>query len=327
MAEKRRSLLPVVVVYAALGAAAVVAAVAPRIADNSTAENSAAENGAAAPTHRTALPAVAGDHSEDGDDRDGDDQAAARSLRGLWSRNADADGRDDAPVAFYYFHEGDIGLFRYGRIAYNTTNSYHWLVRGDDLELRWNKTGAVSRLHYRIDATGPRPVLIVDSDPKNPDAASSRYTFVPAPDAAARAPDLLDVDNGPVLSANHDTLDRIDNRLWIDLKKYAAGGIGFSLWQLRGQGIDGRGTGWHHVGDFDDWSTEQLTYRSTATSATTGTLEVLFSWRKERATTTWTLRRDGEARVVRLSSDPRDFGAVHDYVDAGPSFAGFGLGR
>ena len=305
MGREPRSWLPVIVAHAALGAAAVAAVVVTALPDRT--------------------PAAPGDADVSGT-VDGDTGAAATavSLRGLWSRTADADGRDDAPVAFYYFHEGDIGLYRYGRVAYNTTNSYHWSIRGDDLELRWNKTGEVTRLDYRVDRSGARPVLVLQGDPKNPGERFSRYTFVPAPDAAARAPDLLDTSVGPSISAVHDTLDRIDNRLWIDLKKYATGGIGFSLWQLRAQGIDGRGTGWHHVGDFDDWSTEQLTYKSTATSADSGTLDVLFAWRHERATTTWTLRRDGDARALRLNADPRDFGAVHDYKDAGPSFAGFG---
>jgi hypothetical protein len=311
--RSRSAIALVIATHAVLGGAAIVAAVAvggddARWAPPTTPRSPAASNPVAAV-----------------DAGGGADRAAAEALRGLWSRHADADGRDDAPVAFYYFHEGDIGLYRYGRIAYNTTNSYHWSTRGDGLELRWNKTGETTRLAYRIDRSGPRPVLVIDDDPKNPGAGASRYTYVPAPDAAARAPDLLHGPGGPSISALHTTLDRIDNRLWIDLKKYATGGIGFSLWQLRAQGIDGRGTGWHHVGDFDDWSTEQLTYKSTATSPSTGTVEVLFSWRKERAMTTWTLRRDGDARVLRLSTDPRDFGAVHDYLDAGPSFAGFGL--
>jgi hypothetical protein len=305
MDRSHRSWLPVVVLHAALGAVALVASIAPQRDATTT---------AAAPDHRA-------------DVADADDAANAEALRGLWSRTPDADGRDDAPVAFYYFHDGGIGLYRYGRVSYNSTNSYHWSVRSDELQLRWNKTGDVSRVAFRVDRSGPRPVLVLDDDPKNPGEATSRYTFVPAPDAAARAPDLLDATVGPSISANQTTLDRVDNRLWIDLKKYATGGIGFSLWQLRAQGIDGRGTGWHHVGDFDDWSTEQLTYRATSTSATTGSLEVFFPWRKERATTPWTLRRDGDARVLRLRADPRDFGAVHDYLDAGPSFAGFGLQR
>jgi hypothetical protein len=167
-------------------------------------------------------------------------------------------------------------------------------------------------------------VLVLQGDPKHPEEQATRYTFVPSPDAARWAPDLEAAWERPAQSAPHDVLLRVDNRLWIDLRRFATGGVGFSLWQLRAQGIDGRGTGWHHVGDFDDWSTEQLTYRSMPTGEQTGVLEVLFSWRKERATTAWSVRRDGDARVLRLAVDPRDFGAAHDYVDAGPSFAGLG---
>ena len=302
-----RPFVPFVVASAALGAFALAGVVVDPAFD------------------RAAAPALAA-AAREAEDADVD----VAALRGLWSRYADAGGRDDAPVAFYYFHDGGIGLYRYGKIAHNTTNSYHWRVVGDALELRWNKTGAVDRLGFRVDRSGPRPVLVVDGDPKNPGVAGSRYTFVPAPDAGAFAPDLPP---GPssVLSANHVTLDRVDNRLWIDLKKYATGGMGFSLYQLRSQGIDGRGTGWHHVGDFDDWSTEQLTYKATAGGGGDGALELLFALRGDRATTAVRLGRDRnpdgeERRTLTLAADPRDCGAPHVFVDAGPSFAQLGFG-
>jgi hypothetical protein len=313
MDNAARPFVPFLLTSAALGAAALGAAVRPPPAPRAPRPTPAAiATDAAIPQ----LPDVANAIADD---------AEAAALRGLWSRFPDAGGHDDAPVAFYYFHDGGIGLYRYGRIGHNTTNSFHWKVAGNDIELRWNKTGATHRLGHRVDRSGERPVLLLDEDPKNPGVAGSRYTFVPAPLVDAIAPDMGSNDS-PVLSANHKTLERLDNRLWMDLQKYATGGLGFALYQLRPQGIDGRGTGWHHVGDFDDWSTEQLTYRATTTAEGRGTLELLFALRGERATTAVQVahRRasdGGSQRTLTLQQDPRDFGAAHTYVDAGPSFA------
>ena len=200
-------------------------------------------------------------------------------LKGLWTRHPDAGKREDAPVAFYYFHSDGIGLFRFGKVGYNTTNSYNWSADDGTISLQYRKTGKQVRLPYRIEAGNPR-VLVVGEDSQNPGVAVSRYTFVPA-DFAAGAADLFapappaaisaapagspsntvaEITTTTTTSLSSDR-DRIDNRLWMDLQRYATGGIGFSLYQLREAGIDGRGTGWHHVGDFDDWSTEALGYR------------------------------------------------------------------
>ena len=123
--------------------------------------------------------------SDDDDDESGCPHAAgvdAASLRGLWTRHIDGSGREDQPVAFYYFHEGGIGLFRYGRLGHNTTNSYNWVVgeHGGQpmMVLTYRKTGEVQHLPIRIDAEGRRTLVIV-GDPKNPGVGESRYTFVP----------------------------------------------------------------------------------------------------------------------------------------------------
>jgi len=318
MDNAARPFVPFLLTSTALGAAALVAAVRPPPAPREPRPAPAAIAIDAA-IHDTA-------HARATEaDAPGADDADDAALRGLWSRFPDAGGHDDAPVAFYYFHDGGIGLYRYGRIGHNTTNSFHWKTEGNDIELRWNKTGTTHRFGHRVDRSGERPVLLLEDDPKNPSVAGSRYTFVPAPLGHAIAPDMGS-DDAPVLSANHKTLERLDNRLWMDLQKYATGGMGFSLYQLRPQGIDGRGTGWHHVGDFDDWSTEQLTYRATTTPEGRGTLELLFSLRGERATTAVQMARGrapdgGSQRTLTLQQDPRDFGGAHTYVDAGPSFA------
>ena len=44
--------------------------------------------------------------------------------------------------------------------------------------------------------------------------------------------------------------------IWIDYRNLATGGAEFHMYQLAATAIDGRGGGWFHRGDFDDWSTE-----------------------------------------------------------------------
>jgi len=104
--------------------------------------------------------------------------------------------------------------------------------------------------------------------------------------------------------------------MWIDLRAYATGGRGFSLYQLRPAGIDGRGVGWFHRGDFDDWSTEALTYRIAGDR-----LELSFSLAGQQEATSFTVRtEDDGTRWLELADDPRDFWHSHRYRDVGPSF-------
>ncbi|MDP2343236.1 MAG: hypothetical protein Q8O67_19920 [Deltaproteobacteria bacterium] len=245
-------------------------------------------------------------------------------LKGLWTRWPEAGKREEAPVAFYYFHSDGIGLFRFGKIGYNTTNSYNWSTENGTIVLSYRKTGEVVRLPYRIERGSPN-VLVVGDDSHNPGVAVSRYTFVPFEQSANTAPDLFDEER-PTQLENPRSPDRIDNRLWMDLKKYATGGMGFALYQLREAGIDGRGTGWHHVGDFDDWSTEALSYRVNRT-ASGRELDLLFTLRNERRTTpllTGHRTKDGaDVRFLTLQQDPRGFWAAHAFDDAGPSFGAF----
>jgi len=244
------------------------------------------------------------------------------ALRGLWSRYPDAGGKEDAPVAFYYFHDGGIGLYRYGRLGHNTTNSYDWVTTGDGdnggmLVLSYRKTGAVQHSRVRIERDGSgRRALVVENDPKNPGQPTSRYVYVPPPSFTAQAPDLaLDALTGAFAVG-------VDDRLWIDQLPFKTGGMGFSLYQLRKAGIDGRGTGWHHVGDYDDWSTEALSYRLLRGDSGPNGIDLVFSLRQERHTTALRLDGTGKNRTLTLASDPRDFWAAHTFKDGGPSFAG-----
>jgi hypothetical protein len=272
----------------------------------------------------------------------GDDE-----LKGLWTRWPEAGKREDAPVAFYYFHDKGIGLFRFGKIGYNTTNSYNWSAGNGTIVLSYRKTGEAVRMPYRIEKGNPN-VLVVGDDTHNPGVGASRYTFVPFEQSAGTAPDLFDEER-PMQLENPRSPDRVDNRLWMDLQKYATGGLGFALYQLREAGIDGRGTGWHHVGDFDDWSTEALSYRINKTvgagpdspessHGVDGTdlrvpqaggreIDLLFSLRNERSVSPLLIghrTKDGaDVRFLTLLSDPRGFWAAHAFDDAGPSFGSF----
>jgi len=253
------------------------------------------------------------------------DHDAVTDLKGLWSRHPETTGRDDEPMAFYYFHTGGIGLYRYGQIGHNTTNSYTWRVDHDDngpvVELRYIKTGVVQRLSFSIEHDG-QPVLVLPVDPKQPGVHNARYTFMPPPDLGTVAPDLVEDMGDDLVSASD--AQRLDHRLWIDQQTFATGGIGFRLYQLRAAGIDGRGTGWLHIGDFDDWSTESLSYRLLRNGAgDVDRLDLKFALRGDQALTPVHVFVVDGKRSLRLQHDPRDFGASHDYVDGGPSFAAF----
>lgn len=244
------------------------------------------------------------------------------AVRGLWSRHPYGSGGDADPVSFYYFHEGDIGLYRYGKVAYNNTHSYHYDVSGDTLTLRMNKTGVAHALRYRVERGEGPPVLVVTNDPHNPGVAETRYTWVPPSTTAPGADDLFFADQTRASSDAESRALGIDNRLWMDLKTFTTGGMGFSLYQLRPAGIDGRGTGWHHVGDFDDWSTESLAYRVVNVDDGHG-LALTFPLRGDRTVSPLVVAGEGKSRTLTLRSDPREFWAAHSFVDAGPSFGSF----
>jgi hypothetical protein len=105
----------------------------------------------------------------------------------------------------------------------------------------------------------------------------------------------------------------------MDLQPFATGGVGFQMYQLNAAAIDGRGVGWFHRGDFDDWSTEALSYRLQGDALT-----LHFTARDERETVEVTLVVDGDDRVLTVQDDPRDFYKDHRYRDVGESFGALG---
>jgi len=250
------------------------------------------------------------------------DAAADDELQGVWTRWPDhhADGEK---ARFYYFHGDGHGLYRYGRMGHTNTNSYRYRITdGGSVELTFNKSGERYSVPFRIhtgrDNTGSentgsentgsdgRRVLRLEKDPRE-GGGTHEYFFVPLP-----ASDVFAGPSAPPPPSGH---------MWICMRRYATGGQGFELYQFTPAGIDGRGTGWHHRGDFDDWSTETLTYRIGPQQ-----LDLRFELTGEQHRTPYTLSEgaDGKRRLL-LTDDPRNFMHGSRFADMGRSFALGGL--
>lgn len=220
-------------------------------------------------------------------------------LAGLWTR---FEGRSEGdPLRFWYFHGNGKGLYRYGRVGYANTHSFDYSLRGDTLELRFRKTGERHVLEVEIDEREGARSMRFGKDPRE-EGASYRF------------------EAGPM----HETLNTergrfgLDDRVWIDLRRYATGGMGFAMYQLQPAAIDGRGVGWFHEGDFDEWRTEALSYRIDGER-----IEFFFELNEELGVSEFRLvKGDDGQRHLRLEQDPRDFWLQHDYRDGGRSFAG-----
>lgn len=233
--------------------------------------------------------------------------AADDEIKGLWTRWPHEQAGGDR-VRFYYFHGDGLGLYRYGKIGHTNTNSYRYRVLDDGadgrVELSFNKTGERYRVPFRVKmGRDGRRVLRLEKDPRE-NGAPQEYFYVPPP------PGLEDA----VVSA--DPMPP-SGRMWICMRRYETGGQGFELYQFTPAGIDGRGTGWHHKGDFDDWSTEALTYR-----IENQRLQMRFELTGERSQTGFALAegQDGGRRLL-LADDPRNFWHGSRFLDMGKSFS------
>jgi hypothetical protein len=234
----------------------------------------------------------------------GRDAEAVRALSGIWWRYEQ--GVEGDPVRFYYFHGDGKGLYRYGKIGQTNTNSFDYDVEGDRIVLTFRKTGEQHRIAYRIERDADRDWLALDGDPREPLRQGATRYFRES-EQTIRGPAIAHPE--PELGAPP------AGHMWIDQTRYATGGYGFSLYQFRPAGIDGRGVGWHHRGDFDDWSTESLVYRITADR-----LELWFPLTDERHATRFAVKKVGDERRLMLEADPRDFWHPHIYLDIGVSF-------
>lgn len=227
-------------------------------------------------------------------------------VRGLWSRWPDSRLEGDK-IRFYYFHGDGHGLYRYGEVGFTNTHSFDYQAHGDTLVVKFRKTGIEHKLRYEVEVgrDGRRVLHLLDDPEEN--GVPTDYFFVPAP-----------ITPSAFVSPNARASDATKpaGHMWIGLTEYATGGMGFSMYQLSPAGIDGRGTGWHHRGDFDDWSTETLTYRLTA-----DTLELRFELTEERYTTPYgvVMGEDKKRRLV-LREDPRNWWHRAVFTDMGRSF-------
>lgn len=228
-------------------------------------------------------------------------------LLGVWHR-FDALTEGDR-LRFWFFHEGGFGLYRYGKVGLTNTHSFDYSVDGDILTLTFRKTGERHRLKFKLEEQDGRTWMVLDGDPREPGA---RYFHAPA--GAAACDDLPwrpgPRDHVPAASGN------IGGRLWGEEVRYATGGMGFSIYQLQAQSIDGRGVGWHHRGDYDEWTTETLTFRQRGDR-----LALVFPLRHDASDTTIAVTGAGDERTLRIDDDPRDFWRPHTYRDMGPTFA------
>lgn len=237
-------------------------------------------------------------------------------LQGLWTRY-DSRGEGD-PLRFWYFHGDGKGLYRYGKVGLANTHSFDYSLaqtqqdEDDELYLRFRKTGEQHRLRIVIERDDEgRLWLIIQGDPREPGA---RYRKVESD---------LDLEEAAAMWANRASSARheLGDRIWIDYDNYATGGAGFHMYQLSRTAIDGRGVGWFHRGDFDEWSTESLTYRIDGDR-----IELFFDLREEPNVTEYRLLEGEQGRVLELATDPRDFWATHRYDDGGKSFGSAAFG-
>jgi len=250
------------------------------------------------------------------EDQVSDAPAIDARLAGLWQRHETLHEGD--PMRFYYFHPDGFGIYRYGKVGLTNTHSFDYSGGEGVLDLRFRKTGEAHAVGYRLEQAGGRTWLVLAGDPRE-DAAQVRYFRPEGPGSQLRPeacgfgpltlPDLSDSSAAPT--------GALGNRLWGEEQRYATGGMGFAIYQFQPQAIDGRGVGWFHRGDYDEWTTEVLTYRQQGDR-----LALSFPLRHEVASTRlalWTAS-DG-VRRLRIDDDPRDFWRAHTYRDMGPSFA------
>ncbi len=239
-----------------------------------------------------------------------DEPAIDARLPGLWQRYETLHEGD--PMRFYFFHPDGFGIYRYGKVGLTNTHSFDYRGSQGVADLHFRKTGEAEAVGYRFEEKDGREWLVLAGDPRE-DAAEVRYFRVG--DAAA-----IDCAFGPLtlpdMAAPPQT-GALGNRLWGEEIRYPTGGMGFAIYQLQPQAIDGRGVGWFHRGDYDEWTTESLTYRQQSER-----LALSFPLRHEALSTTLTLWTAGDGvRRLRIDEDPRDFWRPHTYRDMGPSFA------
>jgi len=219
------------------------------------------------------------------------------AIQGLWDRVAPSSGPE---VQFYYFHTNDLGLFRFGSTALNHTQMFRRRWRRGRLEIVFSKTGArhVTDVALERDDRGRR-ILVLASDPRN-GGRPARYR--------------RRTDRGPRLRAGADRPEDPLARMWMHQRVLARGARDFRIYQFRPADDDGAGTGWFHVGDYDEWTTEALGFHRAP-----GRILLRFTARGDAAVTPMRIEASEGGRALHLAQDPRYFGRGLTYDDVGPN--------
>lgn len=235
-------------------------------------------------------------------------RASPHPIVGLWQRTpAHAEGD---PIEFYYFHGNGHGIYRYGRVGLTNTHSFRYQATGDRLSLTFRKTGEHhGDIGFAMRGEDGDVWLELDADPRA-QGRPERYFRVEREGHTQVCPPPVDE-----VESQHAGLG---GRLWGEEVNYKTGGMGFAIYQLQPQTIDGRGVGWFHRGDYDEWTTEALTYRQRGDHLV---LHFLLRGDSVDSAISVTHPQGDEARELAIDVDPRDFWHRHEYVDMGPTFA------
>lgn len=226
-----------------------------------------------------------------------DERVARDPLAGMWLRQG-ADG-DSELFRFYYFHGDGKGLYRYGRRELNQTNSFDYRVRNESLVLKFRKNGVQHETSFKLERGAQGAILRLTKDPKEP-GASYRKVAPPMRGQAQAEP----------------TKAGIGNSMWIHTRSYAKGGGEFGMYQFNAPAMDGRGVGWFHRGDFDDWSTESFRYKVQGSH-----LQMDFEYHQRSEQSTYEIvNGPRNTRFMTLHEDPRNYWLDRRYRHMGPSF-------
>lgn len=227
-------------------------------------------------------------------------EADTRRLHGLWERTDLAEPDD---VRYYYFHPNGLGLYRFGKTALNYTHMFRYELRGAKLKIRFLRSGERASTRIAVNAACPYghastrgEWLTLESDPRE---QNRRVRYRKRTMSAELGPD----------EQPHDFA-----RMWMHEQR-VTGRSEFAIYQFQRPDRKGRGRGWFHRGDYDEWSTESLSYERTAQG-----LRLKFDLGGAHDTPILE-RKCGNRRSLILARDPRNYWHQQTYVDRGPSFA------
>lgn len=227
------------------------------------------------------------------------DPVGKDALAGLWRRPA----QHAQQVRFYYFHGNGKGLYRYGQSEWNQTNSFDYIVRDRRVILKFRKVGESHESSFAIESVKGKRFLRLHKDPKE---RGARYEWSAPPMAASEATAQLLQKKG------------LGGYMWMHNRSFSRGGSEFAMYQFNAPAVDGRGVGWFHRGDFDDWTTESFRYR-----IADGNITFFFEYHQRQEESTYELIEGSKGhRVLHLKEDPRNFWLQRGYQEMGPSFGG-----